>query len=90
MGEITDLSYYQKKWSVILNKAKDYYKYNKERFKEQLRDRYRRLSEEEKIKGENTGRIGIIISLKKSWKKQKKNILKKMLLIISKNKEAIK
>ena len=50
MGEITDLSYYQKKWSVILNKAKDYYKYNKERLKEQVRDRYRRLSEEEKNK----------------------------------------
>ena len=48
MSEITDLTYYQKNWSVILNKAKDYYKNNKERLKEQARDKYRSLSEEEK------------------------------------------
>ena len=29
MSEITDLTYYQKNRSVILNKAKDYYKNNK-------------------------------------------------------------
>ena len=47
MSEITNLTY-QKKRNVILNKAKDYYKNNKERLKEQARDKYRSLSEEEK------------------------------------------
>ena len=47
MSEITNLTY-QKNRNVILNKAKDYYKNNKERLKEQARDKYRSLSEEEK------------------------------------------
>ena len=64
MSEIADLIYYQKTRNVTLNKAKDYYKNNKERLKEQARDKYRSLSEEEK-KRENTGRIGIIICPKK-------------------------
>ena len=50
---------------MILNKAKDYYKNNKERLREQARDKYRNLSEEEKIKKENMGRIDIAICLKK-------------------------
>ena len=50
MSEITDLTYYQKDRNVILNKAKDYYKNNKVRLKEQVRDKYRSLSEEEKNK----------------------------------------
>ena len=41
---------------MILNKAKDYYENGKERLREQARDKYRNLSEEEKIK-------------KKKWKK---------------------
>ena len=66
MSDIADLTYYQKSRNVILNKAKDYYKNNKERLKEQARDKYRCLSEEEKnIKREYGGRIGIIICLKK-------------------------
>ena len=68
MSEITDLTYYQKNRNVILNKAKDYYKNNKERLKEQARDKYRSLFQEEKIKKESTGRIGIIICLKKRSK----------------------
>ena len=35
---------------MILNKAKDYYKNNKERSKEQARDKYKSLSEEGKNK----------------------------------------
>ena len=35
---------------MILNKAKDYYKNNKERLKEQARDKHRSLTEEEKNK----------------------------------------
>ena len=48
------------------NKAKDFYKNNKERLREKARDKYRSLSEEEKNKEkENTGRKGIIICLRK-------------------------
>ena len=38
MSEITDLTYYQKNRTIILNKGKDYYKNNKETLKEQARD----------------------------------------------------
>ena len=65
MSEITDLTDYRKNQNIILNKRKDYYKNNKERLKKQARDKYGSLSEEKKIKRENTGRIGIIICLKK-------------------------
>ena len=37
---------------MILNKAKYYYKHNKERLREQARDKYRNLSEEKKKKRE--------------------------------------
>ena len=67
-SEIADLTYYQKNRNVILNKAKDSYKNSKERLKEQARDKCRSLSGEEKIKRENTGRIGIIIYPKKKNK----------------------
>ena len=50
MGESTDLSYHQKSKDLILNKAKYYYKNNKERLREQARNKYINLSEEEKIK----------------------------------------
>ena len=33
---------------MILNRAEDYYENDKERFREQARDKYRNLSEEEK------------------------------------------
>ena len=48
MSEITDLTQYQRNRNVILNKAKDYYTKNKEKLKEQARNKYRSLSEEEK------------------------------------------
>ena len=67
MGESTNLTY-QKSKDLILNKAKDFYKNNKDRRREQVRDKYRSLSGEEKIKKENMGRIGIIICLKKRSK----------------------
>ena len=38
---------------VILNRAKDYYKNNKEMLREKTKDKYRNLSEGEKIKKEN-------------------------------------
>ena len=48
MGKNTNLTYYQKSRDVILNRAKDYYKNNKERLRLQARHKYRNLSEEEK------------------------------------------
>ena len=45
----------------MLNKAKDYYENNKERLREQARNKYRNLSEEDKNKNEKKG----------TWKWQK-------------------
>ena len=57
--------YYQKSRNVILNRAKEYYKNDKERLREQARDKYRNLSEEEKMKSVNMEETDIIICLKK-------------------------
>ena len=75
MVENTNLTYYQKNWDVILNRAKDYYENDKERLREQARDKYRNLSEEEKIKKENMEKIDVTICLKRR-KKDLKNIKK--------------
>ena len=69
MSESADLTYYQRNRDVILNRAKYYYENDKERLREQGRDKYRNLSEEEKIKRENMGGIDTTICLKK--KKQR-------------------
>ena len=50
MNQHVDLNYCQKNQDVILNRAKDYYKNDKERLRKQARDKYRNLSEEEKNK----------------------------------------
>ena len=47
-----ELTYYQRKRGVILNKAKDYYENDKKTLREQARDKYRNLSEEEEKKEE--------------------------------------
>ena len=60
--------FYQRNWDVILNRAKDYYENDKERLREQARDKYRNLSEEEKIKKENMEKIDVTICLKKGKK----------------------
>ena len=60
MNEYINLTYYQKNRGVIINTAKDYYENDKERLREQARDKYRNLSEEEKIK-----KIDITICLKR-------------------------
>ena len=39
MSENTHLTYYQKNRNAILNRAKDYYKNNKERLRRQARDK---------------------------------------------------
>ena len=53
---------------MILNRAKNYYKNNKEKLRVQARDKYRNLFEEEKNKQGNMGRIDIVICLKKRSK----------------------
>ena len=47
MSESTDLTYYQRNEDVVLNKAENFYKNNKERLREQAKTKYRNLSEEE-------------------------------------------
>ena len=42
----SDEETYQKNRDVILTRAKDYYKDDKERLREEARDKYRMLSEE--------------------------------------------
>ena len=53
-------TYYQKNRDVTLNRAKNYYENDKDRLREQARDKYRSLSEEEKMKSENTEETNII------------------------------
>ena len=65
MSENTDLNYYQRNQDVVLSKAKDYYQNNTDRLRKQARDKYRNLSEEEKNKETEYGKIDIIICLKK-------------------------
>ena len=48
MSQSAYLTYYQRNRDVILNRAKDYCENDKERLREQERDKYRNLSEEEK------------------------------------------
>ena len=47
---MSNTTYYQKNRDVILNRAKDYYENDKKRLKEQVRDKHRNLSEEDKNK----------------------------------------
>ena len=61
-----------KKTEVILNIAKDYYENHKEKLREQARNKYRNLPEEEKIKKKRIWKKTDIIICKKKriWKKQ--------------------
>ena len=65
MSESANLTYYQRNRDVILNRAKDYYENDKDRLRVQARDKYRNLSEEQKNKKENIGKIDIVICLKR-------------------------
>ena len=53
---MSNTAYYQRNRDVILNRAKNYYKNDKERLKEHARDKYRKLSEEDKNKKSEYGR----------------------------------
>ena len=70
MSECADLTYYQRNWDVILNRAKDY-ENDKERLREQARDKYRNLSEEEKNEKREYGKKQISQYV---WKKKKKRL----------------
>ena len=50
------MTHYQRNINVILNRAKDYYKNDKENLSDNARDKYRNLSEEEKNRKREHGR----------------------------------
>ena len=50
----------------MLNRAKNYYENDKERLREQARNKYRNLSEEDKRKRQNMEKIDIEICMKKA------------------------
>ena len=68
MSDSAYLTYDQRNRDVILNRAKDYYENDKEKLRKQVRDKYRNLSEDEKIKKENMGKIDVVICLEKREK----------------------
>ena len=45
---MSNTTYYQRNREMILNRGKDYYKNDKEGLREQARDTFRNLSEEDK------------------------------------------
>ena len=68
MSDSAYLTYDQRNRDVVLNRAKDYYENDKEKLRKQVRDKYRNLSEEEKIKKENMRKIDVVICLEKREK----------------------
>ena len=56
MSESTNFTYYQRNRELILNIAKDYYNYDKERLKEKTRDWHRTLSDKHKNKKKKCGK----------------------------------
>ena len=54
--KLSEATYYQKNREITLNRAKEYYKNNKGRLKEQARNKYRELSEKEKDVKKEYGR----------------------------------
>ena len=45
---MSDTTHYQRSRDIILNRPKDYYNNDKNRLRDNARDKYRNLSEEEK------------------------------------------
>ena len=76
VSEYADLTYYQRNRDVILNRAIDYYKNGKTRLREQARNKYRNLSEEEKNKKSEYGKnryLNMCKEKKKRLKEYQKN-----------------
>ena len=69
---MNDLTYYQRNRNVILNRVKDYYENDKDGLREQARDKYRNLSEEEKNLKKEYGK-----NRYRNMSKEKKQRLKK-------------
>ena len=67
MSENTDLTYYQRNRDVMLNKAKDYYKNNKAKYRT-IEINTETYPKKKKIKKENMGKIDTTICLKKRSK----------------------
>ena len=61
---MSERTYYQRNRDVTLNRGKDYYKDDKERLRDNVKNQYRNLSEEEKER-QNMEEIDIIKCLKK-------------------------
>ena len=53
---MSETTYCQRNRYVIVNRAKDYYKNDKKRLRDDARNKYRNLSEEEKNKKREYGR----------------------------------
>ena len=62
---MSEETYYQRNKVTILNRAKEYFEYNKKRLRQQAKDKYRELSKEEKTYRENMEKIDILMLLKK-------------------------
>ena len=61
-------TYYQRNREIMLNIAKGYYENDTKRLREQAKTKYRNLSEEDKEKKREYGKIDIVICLKKKNK----------------------
>ena len=83
---MSDLTYYQRNWDVILNRTKDYYGNDIERLREHARDKCRNLSEEEKNKKREYGKSRYLKKKSKDWKNINKIIarLKSFNIIMNK------
>ena len=68
MGESAYLTYYQRNWDVILNRAKDYNENDKKRFRTSKRFNKEIYLNKKKIETENMEKIDISICLKKRKK----------------------
>ena len=86
----SELTYYQRNRDVILNRAKDSYENDKEKLREQAKDKYRNLSEEEKNKKRKHGknRYHNMSEEKKKLKEYQKNYREAKCLNIIMNKTA--
>ena len=72
-------TYYQRNRKIILNRPKGYYEYNKDRIRDQARNKYWELSEEEKNKNreyERNRHYNISEENKQRLKEYQKNIVK--------------
>ena len=72
---MSETTYYQRNRDVILNRAKDYYKNDKEGLRDSARHKYRNLSEEEKHKNREYGRNRCVCRKTAKTKRTSKKLL---------------